>query len=41
MTAHVKQCLILLRKSFYGSELLDGLLSSFHPASALRLASPI
>ena len=41
MTVHIKQWLMLLPKCFYGSELLVGLLCSFHLTSALRLVSPI
>ena len=41
MTAHVKQWLMLLQRSFDGSELLVGLLCSFHLTSALRLVSPM
>ena len=41
MTTHVKPWLVLLRRYFEGSELLVGLLCSFHLASVLRLASPM
>ena len=41
MTAHEKQWLVLLRRCFDDSELLVGLLSSFHLTSTLHLVSPI
>ena len=41
MTAYVKQWLTLRRRYFDGSELLVGLLCSFHLDFALRLVSPI
>ena len=40
MTAHVKQWLMLFRRCFDGSEILVGLLCSFHLTSALLLVSP-
>ena len=39
ITVHVKQQLMLLRRCFDGSELLVGLLCSFHITSSLRLVS--
>ena len=40
-TAHAKQWLMLLQRCFHGSQLLVGLLCSFHLTSALRLVSPM
>ena len=41
MTAHLKLWLMLRQRCFNGSELLVGLLCSFHLTSALRLVSPM